>query len=293
MSVILLGVPGCRTFGRGGPTDAKVVAARELCRSGQDAWECSRWDEARWKFSRALELYPQHVESRRNLAHASWQRGEREEALAQMRRVVEQTGGEPAAATELGQMLLEDNQLDEALACAELALSGDSRLTSALVLRADILRRRGQASEALDNYHLARSYGCHDSRILLEMAELQLHFQRPERALATLTTAGQLPDATQQLQLRRLLLTASAYRQVQRHADALEQLALANTLSPNTPHVMGQLGETQLAAGQFVEAEQTLAQLTNIAPHVPATIELSEQLRLAAQPQIAHASELR
>src|SRR5690606_5980183 len=73
MLATLLLITGCASFGKRTASDEKMLAARELCRLGQNAWESSRWGEAHARFARALELCPQHVESRRHYARAMWQ----------------------------------------------------------------------------------------------------------------------------------------------------------------------------------------------------------------------------
>ena len=154
-------------------------------------------------------------------------------------------------------MQLSLNALDKALRLADQAIDIDPHDSRAWALRAHIEQTTGQFELALGDLHRALEFNHVDRQLLLETAELYRQLNRPQRALATLTSLcdtyapGEEPQ--QVLYLEGLSLSAMG-----RHDDATDAYALALDHGPPTPELLARLSESELAAGRTQEADQAV-----------------------------------
>jgi tetratricopeptide (TPR) repeat protein len=239
--------------------DDSVVMARHLCQRGLYASGNGQWDQAEAAFARAVTVCPTDQRARQHYADALWRRRAGPEAVEQMQRAVELSGGEPSLVTQLGRMHLEQGQLSEALARADQALQTDRGLAEAWALRSDVLCRQGKVQEALDSCHRALAHAPGDRQLLERMAELYRQLGRPRGALVVLQ---RLADGYQpgEEPSHLLYLQGVALEALGRYDDALHQLRLARDRAPATPELLCLLAELELRAGDIAAARRAAAE---------------------------------
>ena len=247
---------GCNSLGRR-KSQGNAIRAREMTRLGQDAMVENRWQEAETRLGHAVQLCPEDVTARRHYAQSLWRLGQKEEAIKQLRYAVEMSGGDPDWTVELGEMLLAQDQLDQAEVVANQALEVDDGLAAAWELRANVLLQQGQENEALNDFHRARSLGGDTPQMLANMAAIYERKQRPHRVLASLLRLEERVGAYE-MSVEDLQRKGLALRQVGRTVEAVDTLTLAHQRSPQNQEVLVQLADCQVAAGQIAEASKNL-----------------------------------
>ncbi len=246
---------GCQSLGRR-RSQGDAIEAREMTRLGQEAMIQDRWQEAETRLQHAVELCPHDVAARRHYAQSLWQLERKDEAIEHLRQAVQMSGGDPNWNVELGEMLLEMGEVDEAEEFAMAALDVDPELAAAWELRGNVDLRRGDEDGALSNFHRARSLGSVRTSTLSAMGAIYERQQRPHRVLSIVqrleeTSGGEVDVET----LKRKGL---ALRSVGRLSEAAGALALAHQRSPQDQGLLVLLADCQYAAGQTDAAAASL-----------------------------------
>jgi tetratricopeptide (TPR) repeat protein len=230
----------------------------------------------------AVKACPTDIDARRQYAEALWQSGQRQAAVEQIEKCLLQSPDVTNLLSRAGEMQLALNALDKALRLADQAIDIDPHDSRAWALRAHIEQTTGQFEQALGDLHRALEFNHDDRQLLLETAELYRQLNRPQRALATLTSLcdtyapGEEPQ--QVLYLEGLSLSALG-----RHDDAADAYALALDHGPTTPELLARLSESELAAGRTQEADQTVQRALAIDPNHAPSRALRERIDLAAR----------
>lgn len=252
---------GCLSLGRQGPTDESVITGRRLCQQGLEAMHGGRSIEAEAKFGQAIDSCPADYKARQYYAHALWQRGAADRAIAEMRSAIGLSGGDPRLMVELGQMHLSRGELSEAARHAELALQANAQLADAWTLRGDVLDKRGQSQAALDSYHRGLNYSPDDARLQMKVAEAYHRQGRPRRALATLQRLTDHYEPGHEPQ-RVLYLQGLSLAALNRNEEAVAMLTAASRQGPSSTTIMYHLAQSALKAGNLAAAhwaaEETL-----------------------------------
>lgn len=285
--LFLAGSAGCCAIAhRLGPTDDSEIAARELARLGLDAMHRGQLPEAKARFVRALDKSPKNPQARHHLAQLLWQTGDREQAILEMDSAVLHSGGDPDWTVELGRMLLEQNDPDGALRCAQVALQTSSRHTQAWQLRGDVLSRNHDLEGAKQAYHQSLTGNPTDPETLMNLAEIYRLEGKALRALAILQRLEQNSRHSAPLPGDLYYRQALAMQALGRYDAACEMFAKARPDMPQNPELLLLLSECQFNAGRLDEARDTLAATRQLLPGDPRVQRLAESLH-AVGPAIA------
>jgi tetratricopeptide (TPR) repeat protein len=236
-----------------------VAACRKLSCDAVAAMERGQTDEARQLLSKAVESNPGDIDARRQLAEVLWQTGARQEAAANMQVAVRLDPRHAQTVVRCGEMMLDLNLADRALAFAEEAIVLDSTLAGGWALRGRVFRQRGDTERALADLQQALRYDPNSAAILQETAELQFKLGRPQRCLATIEHLLETTPAAEQSR-QSLWLAGVAYAAVDRREDAVASLAAASQHGAPSPELLYQLAQAQRAAGRPADAAASVRQ---------------------------------
>ncbi|NLE39871.1 MAG: tetratricopeptide repeat protein [Pirellulaceae bacterium] len=271
---------GCQTMRRYGPMAPAVTACREYSQQGLIALEQEHWELAEQLFSKAVETCPDDVDARRHHAEALWNRGRRDEAVAQLERAIALDSENAGLRVRATAMRLAMGRVESARREIETALDIDPNLASAWAMRARVLRAAGDPARSMADYHRALGYLPDDRNLLLEMAELYRERNEPEKALALLHRLidtygpGEEPQKT-------LYLEGLAYAALGRLDEAAESLALASSRGEATPEVLYQLAMVRSRMGRTRDAVAAAEAALRLEPNHSPSLRLLDQMGVA------------
>jgi len=256
---------GCRLGGYGGPRSASSAKCREYSQEGVLALEQGRWAAAESLLAKAIESCPEDPEARRHYAEALWHRDRREEAFAQLEKVVALQPSDAGLRVRMAQMRLAMNQIEQARSEVEVALDIEPERGSAWAVRARVRHAAGDMAGALADYHRALGYAPEDRELLLETAELYRELNQPEKALALL---HRLADtyAPGKEPRKVVYLEGLACAALERWDEAAEKYAAALAHGEPTPELYYQLAVVRGRAGQPGEAAAAAEAALRLAP---------------------------
>jgi tetratricopeptide (TPR) repeat protein len=182
---------GCRLVQRRDPVPPELADARRLCNEGLSAADRNDLVRAEGLLERAVKSCPLDVDARRHYADVLWKRGERMEAVGQIAEALELSPEDVGLALDGGRMYMELGLLEDADRLARDAVRMAPRSADAWRLRGQVAMARGQAEQALADYHRALAIAPADREALRDTAEAYRRLGRPQRALATLAILGE------------------------------------------------------------------------------------------------------
>jgi Flp pilus assembly protein TadD len=247
---------GCHIF-RAQPVDPQSSMAREMTYNGIDALQRGRTLEAQSLFAQAAQAAPDDQRIRAELARTLALNGQVQQAIVEMQRAVDLSGGEASFHVELGELYLQTDQADRARHEADLALRNNRRLASAWSLRGRVEAATGQLEQARISLHraLAHDPDLEDARFRL--AQVYFEMDQPQRSLAVLDglirrySFAEIPTAYS-------LLDARALVEIGQFDQAAESLArIADKPQPD-PAVLLELSRIHLLRGDVGNARRTL-----------------------------------
>ena len=168
---------GCHLMHHQGPVP-KAEIEGAMTQRGQTALEKGDATSAETLLAAAVKANPNNVEARWQYAEALWQRGQRDEALANEEKLCELTPDDAAAGVRLGEMNLAMNHIDDARQKAEQVLDLTPNEATAWALHA---RRASELrlSAALSDFRLRFEFSPGDRQLLQETAELYRRMNQP------------------------------------------------------------------------------------------------------------------
>lgn len=250
---------GCQTFQPFAQrTREKISSARQWANGGLEAFQCGQLQRAKSFFSRATQTRPEDFRSRANLARTLHQSGETSDAISQMQQAVEQSGNDPNMLIELGEMYFAAGQLSPAVRQAQAALNDNHQLAGAWKLKAKVSRARGELSQALTEFQKAAGFAPNDQDLQLQIAQTYADANQPRMALATIENLlARLPADSQPENV--IISKANILIDLQQLPSAMAMLKRASREQQHSEPILIQLAQTQLIAGQFSQAQSTLA----------------------------------
>jgi len=257
---------GCKLPGSDGPVSQQLLTSRHYSQQGLAAMDRAEWERAETVLARAVRACPTDVEARRHYAEALWQRGHREEAIAQLIEASRLVPDDPAIYVRLAEMRLEMGQVAAARQAAERGLDLDPKVAQAWAVHGRVMCAAGDHRQALADYHRALGYAPNERSILLDVAEAYRQLNEPQRALLTLQKLNDTyPPGEESPQV--LYLLGLAYSATGRYDDAVETYTAAMLRDRPTPELLARLGEVQLARGRADEATTAAREALAIDPH--------------------------
>jgi tetratricopeptide (TPR) repeat protein len=278
------GLAGCKFAGREGPVSRSLLTCLQFSQRGIMAMDRKDWNAAEANLSKAVEACPVDPEARRYYSEALWQRGNQQQAIAQLNEAVRLSEDDPTLLIRLAERHLAIGQVDQARQEVEKAVDLDPKSAVAWALRGRFLQQAGDTKQALADYHRSLSYQPDQREVLLEIAELYRQLGQPQRALANLQSlldsypAGEEPQNV-------LYLEGLSYAALERWEDAAMSFASARDHGQPTPEILYHLGEAEFLAGHRTEAQQAAQQALALQPnHVPSR-SLLERIDVASLPR--------
>ncbi len=256
---------GCQMFRQQGPVSKPVAESRQLSQRGLNAMEKGDFASAESLLADAVKACPQDVDARRQYAEALVQQGEPQVALEHLMKAMLLAPDDMQLAVRAGEVQLSLGRLDDARQMANTVLDMTPSEPRAWALRARVEKTAGDYEHALADFHHALQYHRDDRQVLLETAELYRLLNRPQRALATLSslreTYGPFEEPQEVLYLQGLALEA-----LNRTDDAADVFVLAIDRGPPNAELLYRLAEAQAAAGHREAADKSLDHALAIDP---------------------------
>lgn len=257
----------------------KTIVSRQLCRQAVAAMERNQWDDAEPLLAKAVDVCPESPETRSKYADLLWQRGQRAEGIREMGEAIRLAPDDALLRVTYGEMQLALGNTEAASEAADLALDMDPKLAGAWALRGRLMHRTGKYREALSDLHRAEGLDTKNPSYQLEIADLYLALQEPDRALATLQSLSS-EWATDAEPPTVLAMKGRVYSAMQRYDDAANSFLLATSRGQVDSQTLYLLAEAQLQAGRPREAVAAAQKALTLNPSHAASRHLLAQMGL-------------
>jgi tetratricopeptide (TPR) repeat protein len=237
-----------------------VIIARQLSQQGLESMHQGDLAEAEVRFAKAIEYCPSNATARYHLANCLWRRGARQEAIEQLTRAVESSGGEDVEMlVELGYMWANVGRLAQGKQFADRAIRLAPDNATVWQLAGDVQREMQDWEAALASYQRALTLDGESVEVQLSVAEVYHQLGRPARVLGTLhRLEDQLP--TSQQPERAIVLKSLALEHLERYEEAVQVLAQAGAERDQlSQDAQLQLAHAQVSAGRFGDAQLTIS----------------------------------
>jgi tetratricopeptide (TPR) repeat protein len=274
--LLIAGQAGC-FWRREAAVSPKTIVSRQLCRQGIAAMERDQWDEAEPLLAKAVDVCPDASDARSKYADLLWRRNQRAQAVREMAEAVRLAPDDALLHVAYGQMQLALGNLDAAGEEADLALDMHPQLAGAWALRGRLMAQTGKHREALSDLHRAEGLDPKNVSYQLEIADLYLRLNEPDRALATLQSLSRA-QPVQEEPVAALLLKGRAYSAMGRYNDAADNYLLASGGGAADTQTLFLLAEAQLRAGRPNEAVAAANKALALDPQHAASRHLLAQL---------------
>lgn len=268
---------GCHSL-RARRQTRELSDARQSSLRGAEKLQQHKLDEAELLFADALRSSSADERAQAGMAEVLWQRNESRKAIAHMSQAAIISGGSPDYLVRLGEMNLQQGELDQALEQADAALDGQRRHAGAWALRGKVLQQRGELQAAMSCYHRTLSEQPHWPEVQVALAQIYRQLGRPQRALATLDcmTDGK---SGEQISPQAWMLKGQALADLGESSAANQCLRKAALCcrDDDTDAILS-LARLQMEFGDFVEARHCLARAIRHDPYNPAALQLQAAL---------------
>jgi tetratricopeptide (TPR) repeat protein len=234
--------------------------------------------DAETLFSEALEASPIDERAQAGYAETLWKRDERAEAIKHMNEAVRLSGSNPEYMIRLGEMYLEVDEIDQAVAQAQFALESDHRSAAAWALLGNARTARQQWEPAIDCFHRALLIQRDYPAVQLAVAKNYRVIGRSQRSLATLDRMIDL-HPTELTDPHLLLVRGLALSDLGREQEAIASLSQAASRLPlamKDEHL--QLAQAQYRLGDLVQSRLTLGRIIQEFPTDLAARQLQSNL---------------
>ncbi len=260
------------------PLDTLMWRAEDLNHQG-------RWLHAVQCYFSVLDAYADHVPAYLALAHIYMKHEQWRAARDLLHRGLVAVGGDPLLNLHLGNVYLNEENLDKAMSCYRATLRVDPESAAALYNLGLALVRQGRNAEAITVLSSLAGKRPDFPGLPELLGSTYLAVGRPERALAVMLPAEtRVPD-----QARLLYLIAQALSAEHRWSEALPRLRKAHLLTPDDAEIMRSYGCAFVMLGRTAEGVSWLKRAVETDPTL-----LYAHLNLAAAyHEQGHGSEAR
>lgn len=269
---------GCRSLRRS-QSNATLAEARKYSLRGAEALQSNKTDDAEALFTESLRRSPQDERAHWGMAEIQWQKGNHAVATRHMQEAARISGNNPELLVRLGEMNLEQGQIAQAQAQADLALNNNRQQAEAWQLRARIASDQGQLQEAMQFYHRSLMAQPDNPPVQLALAELYQRMNRPQRALATLERMSDLRSPESQ-SATAWLLKGQAMASLGQTNEAKVCLGQATQQAKcDDCQTFLQIAQLNAQLGQVAEARIYLGQVLSRQPAHPEALALQSHLQ--------------
>jgi tetratricopeptide (TPR) repeat protein len=268
------------------PAARSLAESRQFSQQALAAMERNEWPLAEDLASRAVEACREDAEARQRWAEVLWRRGDHAQAVAELEQISGKVDDPAGLQVRIARMQLAMGQTALARETAERAVDLAPRSPAAWAVRGQVMRAGGQTSQALADYQRALSLAPDDRTVALEVAELYRELNRPQRALAALSSlAASYPPGEEPGQI--LYLEGLALAEMGRHEDAVESFTRAIVRDRPTVEILYQLARAEMLAGRAGNAAAAAREALALDPRHQPSLDLLGRSRLELRPAAA------
>ena len=265
--------------GRGAVSE-RVADCRYYTQQGIAASDRGDGAEAELLLSKAVASCPIDVDARRHYGEALWQRGAWHEAVTQIEHAIGINRRDPLLHVRAGEMYLALGQGPRAADKADDVLRIDPSHAAGWALRARVNVADGRLNEALADFHRALGYAPDEPRLLLELAELYIRTNEPQRALSTLQP---LVDtyAPDEVPRRVRYAQGLVFASLERFDEAADRHREAARRGPPDAEILFRLAEAEMSANRPQAAHWAARDALAVEPRHEPSRRLLERIELA------------
>ena len=268
---------GCHSL-RARRQTRELSDARQSSLRGAEKLQQHKLDEAELLFADALRSSSADERAQAGMAEVLWQRNESRKAIAHMSQAAIISGGSPDYLVRLGEMNLQQGNLDQALEQADAALESQRRHAGAWALRGKVLQQRGELQSAMSCYHRTLSEQPQWPEVQVALAEIYREIGRPQRALATLDSMTD-GKSGEQISPQAWMLKGQALADLGEASAANQCLRKAAVCCRDEDvDTILSLARLQMEFGDFVEARNCLGRAFRHDPYNPAALQMLNML---------------
>lgn len=263
--MVFISSAGCRAI-RSKKLSRDLMNARTYSLRGADYLQKKNYSQAEPLFSEALKYSDADERAHWGLAEVLWKEKRTKEAIEHMSQAVNLSEENPEYIVRLGEMFLEVNAPEQALAQADKALTHDRKHAAAWELKGRALKQSNQLREALDSYSMAMIYRPDHARSRIAMADIYRQLGRPQMALVTLDELAE-DQPTEPLPAQVWMLKSQALAALGELSESHACLAQAcECVGEDEPDVMVALAKIHMASGEIGQARMSLARALRCEP---------------------------
>jgi tetratricopeptide (TPR) repeat protein len=277
----LAATAGCSWLGLRGrdehpsPSPEKVEQIQQISERAQAAIDRGDYEQARADLIRLVDEEPDSPEALQRLGSVLMREGRLAEAESCFRAALARDRDYVEAMLGLGEIEVQRGDAASAIKRFELAISIDPRRPRAHYLLGRAREGLGQPEEALASYFRAMEFDANDVPSMARTAAIQLARGQPDQALARLDPAVELAPGDGEIRALRGL----AHWKLHHIPEAIADLRAALQRLPDRPDLYYNLALVLEADHKPADARSAAEQALRLAPADTAVRQLSERLR--------------
>lgn len=224
-----------------------------------------------------LRYAPSNIDGRKLLVTMYLEQGRIDQAIQEMRRILQLNPEETETLTELAMLLIERHRYPDAETVIDQALLVDPDNLQLLLLQGEVRERRGADRDALATYYRILGNDPENPQAILRLASIEMRRGRAEQAVPLLRQLAMSSEGSPEILREARLSLVDAYAKRERWDEAaslLGEIAGGEALSNDLQY---KLAYVRFRAGLSNEARQSLAEFLARAPHDPRGLELAGQ----------------
>jgi len=240
---------------------AATLGALALCAWKQTAY----WKNSETLWNRALECTTNNYIAHNDLGNLLLQKGQLDQAIAHYKIALQIFPGYEEAQFNLGTALAKNGQMDEAIIQYQKGLQIYPGNAAAHINLAYVLLQEGKAEEAIAQYRIALRINPGDAKGHFEFGNILLQLDRVDEAIAQIQESLQIKpdDANAQNNL------ANAFLRKGNLDEAMVHYRLALQIAPNFAEIYNNLGFILLKKGILNEAAADFEKAVQLDPKNP------------------------
>lgn len=224
-----------------------------------------------------LRQAPNNIDGRKFLVAVYLEEGRIDDAIHEMRRILQLNPEETETLTELAMLLIERRRYSEAESVIDQALSVESNNIPLLRMQGELRERRGADRDALSSYYRILSSYPDDEASMLRIASIEMRRNKPEQAIPLLRQITTNTSASAESQKEAQKLLADACGERQRWGEVVAALTELSQQEKLSSDLMYKLAYSQFRAGETHAAKNTLARFLAESPKDPRGVALADQ----------------
>jgi tetratricopeptide (TPR) repeat protein len=267
---------GCQSFQN--RMSQRCARCGALCAQAREAREQGNSERANEFINAALRQKPDDFETRRQLAETMWISGRQTEAIQEFSLLCADHPPDAKLAGRLAAMQWEAGQTAAATRTAGLVLQLDPQSKDALLIKARSEAAAGKLDDALNSYVRLTQIAPDEVSALIELGELQVKRNQPDRARPLLQTVLEHPRTTAEQRTQAQWLIGVAYARGHRWSSALPMLETAMPHRNLTAEDLCLLAATRYHCGDTKQARSDVEHALQADPASTTALKLQKQL---------------